>query len=166
MTKLPDKLLIQIDPEDLAAEMQEVRDYWNAKRGTRKMPPRADIDPFELRRHLPFLSLIEVLPNATDFRFRLLGTEITRQLGRDSTGKTVREVYTTADPELRQWLLDTCASVVARKCPVLGRGTLRAVAKDFIIFETLHLPLSEDGEAVNMLFGRTRFLVPESQDKI
>lgn len=165
MNKVPERLSFRIDPDDLATEMQEVKAYWNAKRGARLMPRRADIDPFELRRHLPYLSLLEVVrPEAElDFRFRLLGTEITGHLGRDSTGKTVREVYTLADPELLRWMLDSCTAVVEKKLPVLAHGTLRAVAKEFISFDTLLLPLSEDGEEVNMLFGRCRFLEREKQ---
>jgi len=163
---MPDKLYFRIDPDDLVTELQEVMDYWNAKHGAKAMPRRADIDPLELRRHLPYLSIFEVLPGAADFRFRLLGTEITGRFGRDSTGRTMREVYGQTYPEVLQWMLDFCTSVVTQKRPVLSHGTLRPVGKDFIVFETLHLPLSEDGERVSMLFGRTRFITPENKEPL
>jgi len=159
--KLPDTLSYVVDPADLAPELREVKDYWLLKRGTRKLPRRADIDPLELRQHLPFISLVEVLDDAKDFRFRLLGTEITDVLQRDSTGKTVREVYATAEPDILQWMLEVYALAATKKCPVLRRGTLRVVHKDFIAFESLHLPLSDDGEHVNMLFGRSRYIAGE-----
>jgi hypothetical protein len=155
---LPDVLSYVIDPVDLAPELREVKDYWNKKRGARDMPRRADVDPAELRRHLPFLFLIDVLDDARDFRFRLLGTEITDMLQRNSTGKTVREVYAHAEPEIMHWMLEVYGMAVTRKSPVLRRGTLGIVRKEFIAFESLHLPLSDDGEHVNMLFGRSRYL--------
>lgn len=163
MTGPSDDFFFRVDPDELAAELQEIREYWNAKRGARAMPRRADIDPAELRLHLPFLSLFEVLHDAAglDFRFRLIGTEIAGQLGRDNTGRTLREVLELADPELRQCMLDACSAAVTQKRPVLYQGTLREVGKEFIIFQALRLPLSEDGEKVSMLLGRACFVMPE-----
>lgn len=150
---------LTVDPADLTSPLREVRDYWAGKCGARPMPRRADIDPLELPRiHMPYLSILEVLGGGDDFRFRLLGTGITDLLGRDSTGKTVREVYAAADSEMRQWMLETYQAAVRHKRPVLKHGSLRMVQKDYINFEALHLPLSEDGEHVTMLFGRTHFL--------
>jgi hypothetical protein len=147
-----------VDPDDLAPELRAIRDYWDAKRGTRPMPRRKDVDPLELAAHLPYLSLVDVLRGGADFRFRLLGTGITGQFGRDSTGKTMSEVYATADPEVLNWIVDSFAMVVTSKRPVLMRGLLRVVDKDFVKFESFHLPLSEDGDEVSMFLGRTRFI--------
>jgi hypothetical protein len=162
--KLLDTLSYVVDPADLAPELHEVKDYWVAKRGNRKLPRRADIDPLELRQHLPFISLVEVLDDAKDFRFRLLGTEITDVLQRDNTGKTVREVYATAEPDILNWMIEVYALATTRACPVLRRGTLRVVHKEFIAFESLHMPLSDDGEHVNMLFGRSRYIAGERKN--
>jgi hypothetical protein len=149
---------LTVDPDDLPPALREIREYWAAKCGGRVMPRRADIDPLDLPApHMPYLSILEVLPGADDFRFRLLGTGITERLGRDSTGKTVREVYATTDAETQQWMLDVYRAVVTHRRPVLKRGTLRMVQKEFVNFEALHVPLSEDGERVTMLFGRTHF---------
>src|SRR5215469_11693694 len=89
---------LTVDPDNLASPLRELRDYWASKCAGRAMPRRADIDPLDLPpQHMPYLSIIEVLPDTDDFRFRLLGTGITGRMGRDSTGKTVREVYAAAD---------------------------------------------------------------------
>lgn len=150
---------LTVDPGDLTSPLREVRDYWASKRGGRAMPRRADIDPLDLPPpHMPFLSILEVLPDTQDFRFRVIGTGITERLGRDSTGKTVREVYAAADHETREWMLETYQAVVTHRRPVFKRGTLRMVQKEFVDFEAVHLPLSDDGERVSMLFGRTHFL--------
>lgn len=160
---LPDGLSYRIDPADLVVELREIKDYWDAKRGVRPMPRRADIDPFELRHHLPFLWLVDVLPGGEDFRFRLIGTAIAEQLGRDSTGKTLREVYTPSGPAVLDWALAICTSAVKLQLPVVGCGTLRPLDKEFIAFQSLHLPLSEDGARVGMLFGRIHFY-PRAKD--
>jgi hypothetical protein len=155
---------LTVDPTDLTSPLREIRDYWASKCGGRAMPRRADIDPLDLTaQHMPYLSILEVLPDTQDFRFRVIGTGITERLGRDSTGKTVREVYAAADDETREWMLETYQAVVTHKRPVLKRGTLRMVQKDHVDFEALHLPLSEDGERVSMLFGRTHFLDRKSR---
>ena len=149
-----------IDPAELSRDLAEVRDYCRAKRGSRPMPRRADIDPFELRAHLPFLSFIEPVAMGTefDFRFRLLGTGITERMGRDSTGRTLREVYASARPHVLKWMLDAYTAIVTLKRPVYHRGTLGVVNKKFVSFEAIHMPLSEDGEQVSLLFGRTHFI--------
>jgi len=155
----PRELSYVIDPPVLAPELRAIKDYWDKKRGARAMPRRADIDPLELRAHLPYLGLVDVLKDGYDFRFRLLGTEFARLFGRDSTGRTVREVYTAGDPDILHWMLDSYLCVVRSKRPVLRLGSVCAVGKDFIATQGLNMPLSEDGERVNMIFGRTVFRI-------
>ena len=59
--------------------------YWLSKRNGRIMPARGDIDPRELGMLLPFLFIIDKA--AGEFRFRLMGTGVVQDLGRDLTGK-------------------------------------------------------------------------------
>ena len=71
----------------------ELLAYWQRKRGTRHMPRRSDIDPpVELVRHADSLVLIDVLADAQDFRYRLIGTQVVAGHGRDSTGMTARQL--------------------------------------------------------------------------
>ena len=124
------------------------------------MPNRTEIDPFELRAHLPYLGLLDVLCHGTDFRYRLLGTAITDRFARNSTGCTVTEVYGGGDPLLFQWMLAIYQNAVTARLPVLGCGTLRAVGKDYLRFEVLNLPFAgADGE-VGVIMSRARFLDP------
>ncbi|HXY99361.1 MAG TPA: PAS domain-containing protein [Stellaceae bacterium] len=145
-----------IDPADVAQPiLRPVLDYWDRKRGARPMPARLDIDPLELKAHLPHLFLIEPLAEA-EFRYRLLGSEITERHGRNSTGKTLREAY--ADfPAVADWLTGMLLAVTTSKRPVLATGPLRAARKEHIFFEALHLPLSDDGVSVTMIFGAARY---------
>jgi hypothetical protein len=152
-------LSLVLDPAELAPEFGAIKAYWDAKRGARAMPRRADIDPVELRPHLPYLGLVDVLDDGRDFRFRLLGTEFARLFGRDSTGKTLTEVYGAGCPEVLGWMTASYAEVVRTRRPVLRLGSMRAVQKDFIRCDSLLLPLSEDGARASMIMGRTVFQI-------
>jgi hypothetical protein len=61
-------------------------------RGSRALPLRKQVDPVELQKHLGSLNLIDCLPDLADFRYRLIGTSVAQAYGRDSTGKTVRQL--------------------------------------------------------------------------
>lgn len=51
--RLPESLSDVVDPEDLAPELRELEVYWDAKRGARPMPRRADIGPWSDPLELP-----------------------------------------------------------------------------------------------------------------
>ncbi|HYL57295.1 MAG TPA: PAS domain-containing protein, partial [Candidatus Acidoferrales bacterium] len=70
--------------------------YWRCKAGARAMPARADIDPLDLREHMGWMILTDVASSPLRFRFRLIGAEVTRLVGRDSTGKFWDEIYAPA----------------------------------------------------------------------
>lgn len=135
--------------------LRPVFDYWALKRGTRKMPQRSDIDPLELKPYLRHLFLIEVLGHG-DFRYRLVGSEITERYGRNSTGKTVREIYA-AVPAAADWLSEMLQAVVEQARPVLASGSLRLINKEHLFSQSLHLPLADDGDNVSMIFGAARY---------
>src|SRR5258707_4581777 len=70
-----------------------LRAYWEQKRGDRAMPSRADISPVQLKDHLGWVMMLDVLPGARDFRFRLIGTLVTQYFFVDNTGRTVMEAF-------------------------------------------------------------------------
>ncbi len=155
-----------VDPDTLHPALRFIRDYWNGKRGSRAMPARADIDPWELRGCLPRLFMVDILPGTADYRFRLLGTEITERYGRDSTGKTLREVYGLKNPQVYETILSMYATLRESRRPVLAIGTLSVIGKDFISYESLHLPLSDDDARVNIVLGLVQFDTDETRARM
>lgn len=135
--------------------MRPIVDYWERKRQGRVAPLRKDIDPLELKQHLAQIFLVDAI-GEDEFRFRLLGNEIVERYGRNSTGKTVRETYKDM-PEIARWCTRMFQAVIEHKRPVLSRGSLHAVRKEYFSFETMSLPLSRDGERVDMIFGAARY---------
>lgn len=148
-----------VDPRDIAPPiLRPVLDYWEMKRAGRRMPTRHDIEPLELKPYLRHLFLTEALPG-DEFRFRLLGSEITERYGRNSTGKTIREAYA-EQPAIADWLTGMYLAVTTHKVPVLATGTLGALRREHIFSEALHMPLSDDGDNVSMIFGVARYSMP------
>lgn len=64
-------------------------DYWSGKRGRRRWPSREDILPSEIPALLPYIVLADVLAEGTQFRLRLVGTDVA--FGVDPTGLLLHE---------------------------------------------------------------------------
>ncbi len=128
--------------------IQEAREYWSRCRGDRAIPSRTDIDPGDIRHILPNVILIDVLREPLDFRYRLIGTEIDRHSSERHTGKRISEIQGRAAPS-SVW--DNLKRVVdtreASETSVPYVGPL----KDFVTTRQIVLPLSGDGEEVDML---------------
>jgi hypothetical protein len=150
------------DPEDgeyeyckaaEAPEIQQLVAYWNACRGERFAPSRADINPAAIRRILPCLSMIDVIDGGHDFRFRLLGTRIVEGLGRDSTGRYFGDVYG-GQPEVMQRMRERMQRVMRLKQPQYTRGKCYwQPDRGYKRFEDVNLPLSSDGRHVDIILG-------------
>jgi len=83
----------EIVDEPGAPMLPDLVAYWDAKRAARLAPPRAAIDPLDIPKHLQHLFMLDVVDSGRDFRLRLIGTEIVRGLGRDSTGQYFSELF-------------------------------------------------------------------------
>ena len=71
--------------------LMEGYEYWRRKAADRRMPRRADIDPTEIPKLLPYVRLIDVIGPGC-YRYRLVGTELQRFHGTNPTGRYVHEV--------------------------------------------------------------------------
>ncbi len=141
--------------ETLAFEHQElarILDYWHMKRGTRALPARADLDPLEMQEHLGWIVLTDVIGTPARFQYRLIGTEITRRVGRDSTGLPLDEVY---PAEHYDAVVAPLRWVIENRRPLRTMGRLWFADRDWHSFEAVHLPLSKDGATIDMILVRT-----------
>jgi hypothetical protein len=127
--------------------------YWDGKRRGRQMPSRTDIDPFELKPYLPQLVLLDVEGVPPRFRYRLVGTEVTRVRrglsSSDPTGQFVDEVthHQGTDAVLAHY-----RRVVDERRPSTDAGSYTpSPERPWIRFSRLVLPLSSDDVTVNML---------------
>jgi len=128
-------------------QLARLYNYWDDKRGNRAMPTRSDIDPMELRPLLPNLALIDVEENPHRYRYRLVGTELVTILGQELTGKYLDEM-----PMLfRRFAGNAYAEVLARKAPTYAVFDANIPMFRTVRYKRLLLPLSPDGEWVNMV---------------
>ncbi len=132
-------------------EQRELFDYWLSRRGGRSMPSRGDIEPKGFKRHLGFISLIDVESAPRRFRYRLVGTGLRHIYGRELTGRYLDEQPFIADGA-------DFDRVVDRRLPVQGVMRFPLEEKDHLIQFWLKLPLSQDGQNVTMLLCYDAFL--------
>jgi hypothetical protein len=129
----------------------ELKAYWELKRGARPMPTRAMIDPLDLKAHLGWLILAEMLPDGSDMRWRLIGSNIVDAYGRDSTGKRLSEIGDDMDPDYRRFLVASYRAVVDQAAIVRGHGPLTVVGRAWRRFDAFSLPLDAGDGTVGMV---------------
>jgi hypothetical protein len=126
-------------------------DYWNEKRGSRPLPARADISAFEMRPHLGWVLLVDVAKDLSQFRFRLVGTLVTEYFFEDGTGKTVEEAFADRDPSVAKSISRIFRKAARDRAVVHSYGNALWAGPGFEDFQAIYLPLSDDGETVNMI---------------
>jgi hypothetical protein len=134
-----------------------LKDYWDRKRGARTMPSRADINPSEMKQHLGWVVLADALPGFGDFRYRTIGTRVSGYFAPGSTGKLVTEVFQPNGEAVVNAMLAPYRKTARDQVVVHAWGAADWIGKAFLDFESLYMPLSDDGVTVNMVFGAVTF---------
>lgn len=139
---------------DLATpRLRDGYEYWNARRGPRPMPGRADLDPAEIKPLLPHVVLMDVVRNSAaltiDFRYRLIGTLVDDHSSGRFTGRLMSDIAHQRSPS-RLW--SNFEWVVAERQPKISRVPYAGPHNDFLSVVDIVMPLSQDGETVDMLF--------------
>jgi hypothetical protein len=153
-----DRAWAEVDPIEIKdPTLNAVFSYWDAKRGSRRMPSRSDINPVEMREHLGWIMMVEVLDDMADFRYRLIGTKVTRYFVENATGRTVGDAFERFGAGAVKGIQAVYRKVARDRIPVRAHGDANwlisedADAKDYPHFDSLMLPLSDDDETCNML---------------
>ena len=145
-------MAVQIGLSDAAVRAhEEVFAYWASLKAGEAPPARHAVHPEGLKRLLPTVSLIDVpeQPNA-DYRVRLAGTGLYSVYGREITGCTLSEVYNSAAADYWRAQL---APVVKERRPAVGIHNLAWRGTSHMSLIWIRLPLSADGEKVDMILG-------------
>jgi len=143
--------------DGLPADLRAMFDYWRSKRAGRKMPARSDLDPSEMKALLPSMILVDVLYDVAgkaDFVYRLAGTHEVDVRGENPTGKRVADAF--FGPSLEN-VLGCYQSVVDRREPYLDDDYFLRDGDHFADEANIFLPLSSDGERVNMILVYTAY---------
>ncbi len=142
-----DEILARCDPT-----LARLHALWESKRVMEALPARAAFDPSEFRPWLGRLGLLDVLPaslpDGADFRYRLIGTGMVAQFGRDLTGDLVSNQSLTADIPAA---LANLRAVCANRVPRWRTDLVPCIEGTRMAGERIYLPLAADGETVDMI---------------
>ena len=123
--------------------------YWAGLRKDGRLPSRADIRPWDIKSFLPMLSLTEVA-GENRFRIRLAGPGLFGVYGAEITGRTLPEIYAGAASEY--WRREL-AAIVGDRQPAIGVHSLGWRGAPQLSVLWMRLPLSANGEDVDMILG-------------
>lgn len=138
-------------PAAAARAHEELIRYWAQLRQGAELPGRRDIHPAGFKRHLPTISLIDVVPGRPlDYRIRLAGTDLYGVYGREITGRMLSEVYASSAADY--WRSEL-GQVVASRRPAVGVHNLAWRGASHLSILWLRLPLASNGTDVDMILG-------------
>lgn len=129
---------------------EELYAYWQGLRADGRLPSRRHIHPAGFKRHLPGVSLIDVIHGGAKFRYRLAGTALYRVYGRELTGLTLESAFSMGAADY--WSSELQKVVSGRKAAA-GAHSLAWRGQPHLTVLWLRLPLATDGSRVTMLLG-------------
>ena len=143
-------------PLGLKSEIQkELLEYWSDKSGHRPMPSRADLDPVDIPHLLPHIGLIDVLGGGLRFRYRLIGTNLNEVFGQDFTGTYLDQARSGDHLNYLDALYKRC---IQGPRVVYSESESSYENRTHLWVARLLLPLSRDGERVNMILYSEVFM--------
>ncbi len=149
-SELIEKFTMDDIPHDI---LRDIYRYWLDIKGDRNMPCRSDLNPADIVKLLPHISLIDVEKDR--YKIRLVGTETVKALDTEITGKYLDEL-----PLIEPYLKDRYDWMVREKRPYLVSGRLKWSCKSFLNFCSIGLPLSENGKDVGILMYGSYYQFP------
>jgi hypothetical protein len=124
--------------------------YWRSKRHGSTLPARRDIDPWEMRNFLSHVFLVTVTQNPMRFWFRLVGGDVEQEYGEELTNRYLDEIDL---DRVRHDVFEDYETAVREARPVYARCNYLKDDGKHLHYERVLLPLSSDGETVDMLLG-------------
>jgi hypothetical protein len=139
--------------------------YWLAKRGSHTMPARSDIDPADIPALLPYMAIIHKVDGV--FHYRLVGTAVAQEIGRDLTGHFVGS-HVRGTPKSVAALQAIGDRIFATASPVFTISRYQTPSGSIHNLSVLSLPLSDNGVHVDRIvytrIARFNFEVRASTD--
>lgn len=124
-------------------------DAWNTWRGDRTIPERADVDPVDIPDLLPNLILLDV--ERTDYRFRLVGEQISKRYASRLKGKCIGDVM--SGSALDETLYEHRRCAEDRLAVLISQGRDLISTEDARAYIRLILPLGSSGPRASHIIG-------------
>jgi len=139
-------------------QAQEVYDLWLAAHGGKRFPKQADLDLMAIPRLVPSCFILDVV-NQTRFRYRFVGTAIEEHIGELLTGRMMDEVR---KGKLLQTLTDLFGTTQRNGQAGMATTQMPTETRGHMLYHRLSLPLSDNGETVDKIFGCHFFELPSN----
>ncbi|WP_422007921.1 PAS domain-containing protein [Pyruvatibacter mobilis] len=123
--------------------------YWYRLSAGRQAPRRDEIEPRDIKRHLPEMFILE-LERPGVFTFRLAGTAICESYGFELRGEDFSTLW---QHDGRTGVMDLLARVVGNAEPVLLEVASESFRERMVRFELLLLPLAAPNGRLTRVLG-------------
>lgn len=134
-------------------DLEWLHDYWRGLPSDTGLPARSQVNLDEIGHLEKVIVLVEVIGSAVDdpasYRFRFVGADLNVFSRAPLAGMLLRDL---PDPEAIALLLERYAETTRLKKPISRAGERTLDGIDYR-FEYLSLPLSDDGETVDMILS-------------
>lgn len=134
--------------------LRDVARWWVRARTQDRLPSRHGIDPAAIRLALPYVWLLEHLPEDGDFRYRLAGEHVNATFGFSLRGKRLGEAV---EPHMLATVRARCEHALKTPGAVHVTGRVYMSAGRHREGERLILPLADDGVTPSHLLGVTDY---------
>lgn len=141
--------LVRSDGVERRANSRCLR-YWQEMAGARRFPSRGDISASTAGDLWDHMFIVEVTAIPADYRFVMAGAVLQSALGRDPTGEKVSAALP-GGMGTRTLFLHQAA--VGLKGPVDDAAKWTREDGSELLYRSILLPLSDDGNTVNALLG-------------
>lgn len=116
---------------------RRLRDYWRAHMQPDGIVLRANFNPLDMPDLMGGMFVVEPVNGGTDMRYRLVGAENERRLGRKFTGALFSDSYT---PEMAADQIALHNRVMETRKPVCLRGHFIGIDLEHVRYEAIYLP--------------------------
>jgi PAS domain len=137
-------------------EQRQIYDYWLSCAAGKAMPCRGDIDPAQIPRLLPYISLVDIDADLKCCKVRLAGTRLRDVYDREITGLRIEELDLGAKRDY--WMAAYRHTAIDGK-PTQGIVRGPRVNKEHLVQYWIKLPLAHaDSDAIAMILCLDYFL--------
>ena len=128
--------------------------YWRSLLNERPFPSFADLDPAQIPDLWPHCFVLELAGADGRPVFRAVGAALARHAKRPLVGRPVSDMAAEEPADsLPGAATAYVATVLQKRAPVSRGGTLRETDGTERPYRSILLPMSDDGETINGLFG-------------
>jgi hypothetical protein len=141
--------------------LREILLYWDSLRRGRPLPGWRDVDPLDLRRHLPIVWAWKYDRAADLFTGRLAGESITAVFGESLRNRSLEDFFKNRGYED---IREQFHRIVDEPAIYVGRGAVFDYAGHYGSGERIVMPLADDGRHPDGLIGATTYAFASSGD--